>query len=258
MENRPQISGSIVEPAGPPPFAPATPGSNPVKTGAALSSSNMRVPGARENKGGIIETLVLVIVTIIAIVFIWLFIAKFIEWEQLSTDIDGQIDAAVAMAKAETETEMEAVFLEREKSEYKTFAGPADYGSLTFQYPKTWSVYIARDAANGGDFQAYMNPGQVNPVGNDTINALRVLIRDVAFDSVVRSYEGSVKNGRLSLTTRNVGGVLANVYTGTISNNINGALAILKVRDKTVILQTDADLFIDDFYRLLDTVTVTQ
>jgi hypothetical protein len=46
----------------------------------------------------------------------------------------------------------EYVILEREKYPYKTFSGPEDYGKLTFEYPKTWSVYIAAAANKGGDF----------------------------------------------------------------------------------------------------------
>ena len=59
----------------------------------------------------------------------------------------------------------------------------------------------------------------------------------------------------LNLVTRNVGGTLANLYLGELPSNIRGAMAAFKLRDKTVMLQTDAELFIDEFYKILDTVT---
>lgn len=256
MQDQPLPNGSIVDPVATQPFGPAAPGSTPVPTGAPLSSARMRVPGEKKSHGSIIETVILIAVTIVAVIFVYLYIQKYIEWENISTDVNAQIDSAVAMAQAETATKMEEEFAEREKYPYKTFAGPADYGSLSFEYPQTWSVYIARDAANGGDFEAYLNPGEVNPVSSKTINALRVTIRDTAFDSAVTQYDNYVKNGSLQFSTRTVGGVLANVYTGSLPNGIQGALVIFKLRDKTVMLQTDAELFIGEFYNLLDTVTV--
>lgn len=60
------------------------------------------------------------------------------------------------------------------------------------------------------------------------------------------------------MVTRNIGGAVANVYTGDISNNIRGIVTIFKVRDKTVVLQTDSELFADEYYKLLDTVTFVE
>lgn len=139
------------------------------------------------------------------------------------------------------------------------FSGPIDYGSLSFEYPKTWSVYIAKDATKGGDFEAYFNPGEIEPVSSSTINALRVTVKDSAFDSEVKRYESNIRNGKLSLETRNVGGTLANVYTGELpTGGLVGIVAMFKLRDKTVFIQTDAELFSQEFYKLLDTVTFVE
>lgn len=258
MQNQPTPSGSVVDPAATQPFGPAAPGSTPLATGAPLSSARMNVPGEKKSHGSIIETIILIAMTLVAVIFIYLYIQKYVDYENISTDVNSQIDAAVAMAQAETATQKEAEFAEREKYPYKTFTGPADYGSLSFEYPQTWSVYIAKDAAKGGDFEAYLNPGEVNPVSAQTINALRVTIRDTAFDTAVRTYDNFVKSGRLQFSNRSVGGVLANVYTGELPNNIHGALVMFKLRDKTVMLQTDAELFIGEFYKLIDTVTLVE
>lgn len=258
MQNNPPVSGSMVESATPQPFAPAAPGSTPLNTGAPLTSKDTPAPKEKKSHNTIIETILLILVSIVAVIFVWLYIQKYIEWDTISTDVEGRIDAAVAMAVAENTTKMEAEFAEREKYPYKDFVGPADYGSVSFQYPQTWSVYIARDAINGGDFEAYFNPVEVEPVGPQTINALRFTIKDTAFDTVTRNYEGYIKNGKLTLETRSVGGVLANLYTGELPNGIHGAMVMLRVRDKTVMLQTDAEIFISEFYKLLETVNLIQ
>lgn len=246
---------SVVEPVATPGFGPAAPGQVPTKTTNTVASAPDPFAKPRHS---IIETIILIIVSLIAVTFVGLFIWKYLEWDNVKTDVDGQIDVAVAMAIAENTTKLENEFSEREKYPYKTFSGPTDYGSLSFEYPKTWNVYIAKDAANGGDFEAYFNPGEVQPIGNDTINSLRVTIRDAAFDSVVKSYDSNLRNGKLSVVTRNVGSAVANVYTGEIRSNVRGIVAIFKLRDKTVLLQTDAELFSAEFYKILDTVTFVE
>ncbi len=254
-------SGSVVAPVAPQPFGPSAPGTVPNFGSAAVTSTPDPVPVVQARKKAnrnLIETIILVIVSIVAMVFIGLFIWKYIEWDTVKTDVDGQIDAAVAMAVSENTTKLENEFTEREKYPYKSFMGPADYGSLSFEYPKTWNIYVARDASNGGDYEAYLNPGEVQPVSATTINALRVTIRDQAFDNVTRTYDSLVRTGKVAVVTRNVGSTVANVYTGDLPNNIRGTVTIFKLRDKTVMIQADAAIFSDEYYRLLDTVTFVE
>lgn len=259
MQNQnssPNYSGSVIEPASAQPFAPSAPGATPRPASPVMSAPDPTA--TKKSHGHIIETIILVLVSLLAIAFIALFVWKYLEWDALRTDVDGQIDAAVATAVAENTTKLEADFVEREKYPYKTFTGPADYGSLSFEYPKTWAVYVARDASTGGDYEAYLNPGEVQPVSTTTINALRVTIKDQSFDNVVRMYESFVKQGTITLNTRTVGTAVANVYTGKLLNNLQGILTVFKLRDKTVMIQTDAELFAAEYYKLLDTVTFVE
>ncbi len=240
-------------------FIPPAPGAAPVAPGQTPLMSKAAPVQPKKDNSSLIKTIAIVVLSLTTVVFFGLFIWKFLEWDSVKTDVDGQIDAAVALAKQETTTAMEEEFLEREKYPYKDFSGPIDYGSLSFEYPKTWSVYIAKDATKGGDFEAYFNPGEIEPVSSSTINALRVTIKDSAFDSEVKRYESNIRNGKLSLETRNVGGTLANVYTGELpTGGLVGIVAMFKLRDKTVFIQTDAELFSQEFYKLLDTVTFVE
>lgn len=255
MVNTPNLTpnvptGSVVTSA-PRPFGPSAPGTMPAKP---TNSVAYAAPETVKKPHTVIWIILLLITLVLAVTFGVLFAWKYTEWEALSMDLDGRVDAALALAVAENTAKLEEEFAEREKYPYKTFAGPADYGSLTFEYPQTWSVYIAKDAATGGDFEAYMNPLEVQPVNNASINALRVIIRDQAFDNVVRTYESLVRSGRLSLSVRVVGGTTANLYVGELPNGIRGMLVAFKLRDKTVLLQTDAEIFATEFYALLDTV----
>lgn len=221
-------------------------------------------PEPKKDIVGLVKTIVIIIVSLIAVTFIGLFIWMSLQYSEASSDVQGQIDTAVAKAKDEQAAKMEAEFLEREKYPYKVFSGPADYGQLTFEYPKTWSVYVEAAANAGGDFKAYFNPIQVDAVGDDTINALRVTIRNKGFDEVVTEYQRLMdrKDSGLTMEATTIGvnnNITANRYTGKIPNtDLSGYIVIFKIRDKTVILQTDSVLFAEEYNKLLGTVSFNE
>ena len=209
-----------------------------------------------EDRRPLIFIVIIIVVSLIAVTFVGLFIWMAAQYSAVNGDVEGKVTAAVAEAVNENTKKLEDEFTEREKSPYRTFSGPADYGELSFKYPKTWSVYVAKDANGGGDFEAYLNPDVVQPVGNETINALRVMIKDSPYDTVEKTYEGNIKAGKLSVSVRQINGVNANIYTGEQpAGKIQGIAALIKLRDKAVVIQTDAMVFEKDFYNLLDTVT---
>ena len=236
--------------------APA-PGAQPTANGMPMVQQVQAMPEKKDTED-LIKIIIIIIVSLVAITFIGLFIWMNIEYTEARSDVDGQIAVAVAAARDEQSQKDEAEFLEREKYPYRTFSGPVDYGQLTFEYPKTWSVYVAADAATGGDYNAYLNPIQVEAVGKDTINALRVTIRDKSFDDVTSEYQRFLERDKseLSVESITISGFTANRYTGKIPNTeLNGYIVIFKIRDKTAIVQTDSVLFREDFDKLINTIT---
>ncbi|MBO7717993.1 hypothetical protein J6S37_00650 [Candidatus Saccharibacteria bacterium] len=212
----------------------------------------------KKDVAGLIKTIVIIFVSLIAVTFIGLFIWMSVQYNELGKDIQGQIDDAVSAAEVEVKDRMEIEFLEREKEPYKPFVGPADYGQLSFEYPRTWSVYIAQAATSGGDFSAYFNPNQVEEIGKNTVNALRVLIQNKSFEDVTAEYQRYLdqKESNLTMETITFNGITGNKYTGKIpGTELNGFIVIFKIRDKTVIMQTDSVLFENDFNNVLGTVT---
>lgn len=160
------------------PGANAGIGSNPV-TGAPMM---MQAPIAseppiayRKEASSLVKTIVIIALSLVSVTFIGLFVWMFMLYSGAKSDVDGQVADAVVTAVDENTTKLEGEFAEREKYPFQTFAGPTDYGALTFEYPQTWSVYVARDARNGGDFEAYFNPVEVYEVSNETIDSLRLL-----------------------------------------------------------------------------------
>ena len=194
------------------------------------------------------------------LIFVILFFSTLMKYNDAKTDLDEKIDIAVAKAKDEQAEALEQEFAEREKTPYKDFSGPEDYGSLSFKYPKTWSVYIAQDASNGGDFEAYFTPGEVQAVSNENVNALRLKVINRNAEAVKADYQRAAETSKeLSPEEISIAGTNATHYSGKIpGTEFIGHIVIFKIRDKTAIFQTDSELFAGDFGEILDTVSFNE
>lgn len=200
----------------------------------------------------LIMTIVLSITTIIAAGFlVWALINYFDQKD----NVDSKVATAVATAKKEQADEDEAKFLERDKQPNRQFVGPDDYGRLTFDYPKTWSVFVEKDTTSGNVFTAYLNPVSVPPISSSTQVALRVTIETKDYEDAVSSYQTAVKRGDLKSSTVSADGQSGTRLDGQFSKDIRGSAVIFKIRDKTVTLRSDADTFKGDFDALIATIT---
>lgn len=210
---------------------------------------------------GFIHTMTLAVIAM-AVLFVIagsLAIWSYVKYSQLNGDVQGKVDTAVAEAKKTQADSDAAKFAESEKEPNRTFAGPDDYGRVTFDYPKTWSAYEATDVSkNGGTYQAYLNPVAVPPVSNSQQFALRVMIEEKEADSVIASYNTRVKKGDLKSSAITVSGVQGTRLDGLFDNNIRGSAVIFKIRDKTLMVRTDADTFKSDFNKIVQTIKFNQ
>ncbi len=222
--------------------------SQPTSSSPVLMKNNLK------DHSGLIKTICLIFTSLVAVSFIGLFIYMYIQWNNTNVDIEGRINLAVAKAENALKTKLEGEFAEKEKYPFRTFSGPTDFGSLNFEYPKTWNIYISDDASKAENYHAYLNPGQVNVVADKTVMSLRVSIINSLTDQVKSDYNDKVKDGKMTVSTTVVNGANVDIYTGTLDSDMKGIVCILKIRDKTAILQTDAMIFKDDFYRILKTV----
>ena len=209
----------------------------------------------------LLKTIVIIILSLTTIAFICLTIYFLNQYNEASNDLEEKIAYEKSVAQEEQYNKDQKEFAEREKYPYKTFAGPTDYGELSFKYPKTWSVYIASDILKtSGDFEAYLNPAEVESINSkSSLYGLRVKIRDKSFESVVAEYQKALdkKDSNLSvesITLKN--GTTANKYTGTIpGTEFSGYIVVFKIRDKTAVIQTDSILFESDYNKILDSIT---
>jgi len=201
----------------------------------------------------LIIVILLVVAVATAVFGFWAF-----ESRQNYKDNTDQISKlAVQQALSNQKTQLDAQFQQELKSPYKTFTGTATYGSISFQYPNTWSSYV--DQTNQSEpINGYFNPGDVPGVSSNSAFALRLELTSTAYNQVLQQYSSQVSQGTLTATAfvpakmKNV----ANVQPGTLlkgaidtnsSTPLNGEMLVIPVRDKTLQIYTLSNDYLDDF-----------
>lgn len=200
----------------------------------------------------------IVALALAAIGFAALSVWALIQYNEQKTNVDGKIASAEAAAEKKQADTDELKFAEREKQPNKEFIGPSDYGSLSFSYPKTWSLYEANNGSGGNDYEAYLNPGKVPAVDDSTRVAIRVSILNDDYSSVLSQYQDQTEDGSLKGTPIKFGSQTGTRLDGKFSDDIRGAAILFKIRDKTAVIRTDADTFKKDFNALIKTVKFNQ
>lgn len=217
------------------------------------------LPYMRPSGGGNKKTIILVVLIVVLVAMTGFAIWSFVSYTGQKTNVDSKINNAVAIAEKNQADSDAAKFAARDKEPNRQFVGPDDYGRLTFDYPKTWSVYIGQDVtSNGGTFGAYLNPVSVPVVTSTQQYALQVTIEQQDYDHVVSTYSPLVTTGALNSSAVSANGVNGTRLDGKFTANIRGAAVIFKIRDKTLIMQTDADTFLPDFNALIKTIKFNQ
>lgn len=215
----------------------------------------MKITRHIDEKGAINGSLIVIISLIVLLIAagsaaIW----AYVSYNEQKTNVTGKIDIEVAKAKKDQGDVDEAKFAEREKEPNRQFIGPDDYGRLIFNYPKTWSAFVAKDTSQGGTYEAYLNPVIVPPISSVQQFALRVTIEEKDFDKVISSYDALVKKGDLRTSAVTANGNSGTRLDGNFTKDIRGSAVIYKIRDKTVTVRVDADIFKPDFENVIKTI----
>lgn len=205
------------------------------------------------------------IFAIIALVLLVLVFGSFSIWAYVNyigqkQDVDSKVSEAVAKAVLKQSNKDETAFSAREKEPMRQFVGPSDYGRLTFDYPKTWSAYQASDVSSGGGvtYQAFLNPVLVPPVSDATKFAIRITIEQKTYDQTLATYQKLIQKGDLKSSVYSDGNLTGTELVGNFNKDIYGTAVLIKMRDRTLTIRTDGDVFINDFHALLKTVKFNQ
>ena len=203
------------------------------------------------------STFAIIGLSLLAVLFGGFSVWAYSKYTEAKSNLDSKITAAQAEAKKVQADEDEKKFAQREKQPMLQFVGPEDYGRLTFDYPKTWSAYQATDVSDGGGktYEAYLNPRVVPPVSEKQKIAIRVTIEQKIYDKALATYDTQIKKGEIkSSAWSNEKGLTGTRLVGNFTKDIRGTAVVIKMRDRTLTVRTDADVFNDDYEALIKTI----
>jgi hypothetical protein len=202
----------------------------------------------------IVTTVVLGIALAGSLVFgYWAFNGR----QDYKNNSDKKSTAAVAIAKSAQAKELQAQFNEQYKNPNKTYQSSATYGSISFNYPKTWSAYVD-ESSSSEPINGYFYPVQVPGAQSGSAFALRVELVTTAYSQVIQGLSGQIKSGKITADAYmppQMNGV-ANAQTGTLLEGQilpqqQGTMVVLQVRDKTLKIYTESDNYISDFNNII-------
>jgi hypothetical protein len=171
----------------------------------------------------------------------------YMGYQDHKDNVDAKVTAAVKEAKSLQKKEDDAAFAEQEKLPTRQLVGPDELGSVTLDYPKTWSVYVGSNGGAQPTYEAYLYPGAVPPTNSNTPNALRVSVTNSSYESTLQQLDQNLKNGDLKASSITLNGVTGVRFDGKISLNVQGSMVVFKVRDKTLKVYTESETFRGDF-----------
>lgn len=183
----------------------------------------------------------------------------YMQYSREKSDVNSKVAIKVAEGKREQAESDWRKCSDDAKNLRVEFVGPTEYGRVSFMYTKTWSVYVANDGSDRGDYKAYFHPVSVPSITNKSSRfALRLEILNKNLNTVLNDYQSRLKKGELTSSSTEFNGISATRIDGTFEKDLRGSVVLMKVRDKTIRFSTDADTFKPDFQTILSTVKISE
>lgn len=162
-------------------------------------------------------------------------------------NVDAKVSQAVQTALTKQENQLRAEFAEENKRPYETYTSPAALGSIEVTYPRTWSAYVNEQTSGRNQLDGYFHPGYVPDARSETRFATRMTLETKDYADSVDDYDKDVEKGLLKARAVTVSGVKGIRLDGQIDRDINGALVILPLRDKTLKIWSESPDHLGDF-----------
>ncbi len=196
----------------------------------------------------------ILLVPLIVAVLLLVGVASFGAWayssrQDYKNHSDTKAAAAAAVAAADTKAKDDVRHAEEDKNPLRTFVGPEAYGSVTVQYPKTWSSYVVEGAA--APLDAYYHPDYVPDISDDSnAMALRMQIVQRPYSQVIAAYTTPVQGKKLAAQPYSfpkVPSVVGTRFDGQLSQSQQGTLVVVPLRNVTLEVWTESASYATDF-----------
>ncbi|HTE21681.1 MAG TPA: hypothetical protein VK674_01425 [Candidatus Limnocylindria bacterium] len=220
-----------------PPVAPSSGGQQPFQP-PYQQLAGKPASGKKHHPWGLIIALV---------VFVLAFLGSsgfgfwaYAQMQDYKNNVDEKVAVAVDAAVKQAEETKEKEFLERSKSPYKKYKGPATFGAVEITYPRTWAATVS-EASGNTPVSGYFHPDYVPGPKSETAFALRVEVLEQPYDRILGSYDANAKKGTIKVApfkAKRVPSVLGARIDGEIEKGFQGSSILLPLRDKTIRITT--------------------
>lgn len=204
-----------------------------------------------DERGAVDVWLILFIVTMLLFVStlgfgIWAFSSR----QDYKNNVDEKIAAAVKVAEKQTSDKKDVEFVEKEKLPLREYKTPSTYGSISINYPKTWSASVS-EGTGSIPIDGFFHPNFVPHIATKTAYALRVQVSEQPYETEMRSLESKVKSGKVTVAPYNApkvgASVLGSIAVGEINPGQKVTMVLFPLRDKTIKISTESEQFVKDF-----------
>lgn len=207
----------------------------------------------KDQSGSILTIATIVILSLVLIGTAIFAVTAYNDKQKYKNESDKLVAAAVDQAKQQQSTELQAQFAQDSKKPFKTFKGPVALGSISFRYPRTWSAYVDQTDTSQ-PINGYFHPDAVPGLESGTALALRVELLDTGYSDTLAGFDSQLETGDVKAEAyippklAKVKNVQAGtLLSGNITEEFQGQMLVIKVRDKTLQLSTQSQDFADDF-----------
>ncbi len=174
----------------------------------------------------------------------------FMERGKFKNDTDKIVAKEVALTEKRVSTAKDAEFVEAEKRPTKGYKGPATFGSVELEYPKTWAAFITESDKTSTPIDGYLHPDYVPGVKSGTSFALRIELEQKSYDNELKNLDSKVRSGKISVTpfrADKVPHILGARIQGEINQGQKNLMVMFPIRDKTLKISTQSEIFFKDF-----------
>jgi len=200
----------------------------------------------------------ILLVSLISAVVLLLSVAGFGTWafnsrQDYKNHSDTKSAVAAAAAVKVSQASDAIKYAEEAKNPLKAFVGPGQYGSITVQYPKTWSGYIVQN--NATPLDAYFQPNVVTDITSPNISfALRIQVVNQTYAQVMATFSSKVTTKQVTATPYSfpkVKSVIGSRIDGQISIDNQGSIIVLPLRNLALLVSTQSQAFEPDFNNII-------
>lgn len=197
----------------------------------------------------------LLLIPLILMVVLFVGAAGFGIWAFTSrADYKNNSDQKAALAADQAREDQEQIdatkYAEEAKKPYDTYIGPAPFGNITVNYPKTWSAYVVEQDKGSSPVNGYFQPKTVPSVTNQDNNfALRVELVNTSYQAVLEQFGPRIDAGEATIqpyTLAKVPSVVGSRIEGQITARKQGSMIVMPLRNMTLKIWTESTDFRGD------------